>query len=75
MIEEEEINHLRNLIESSFSKKNYPRGISVFDLENEEAITIILNRYFNFLLTLEQTNSYIQTLVSISLLVTTFKRS
>ena len=42
LIEEEEINHLRNLIESSFSKKNYPRGISVFDLENEEAIKIIL---------------------------------
>jgi len=42
LIEEEEINNLRNLIESSFSKKNYPRGISVFDLKNEEAITIIL---------------------------------
>jgi len=43
LLNESEISYLRNSIEETFSKKNFPKSLSIFELQNSDAIKKILS--------------------------------
>ena len=45
LFEEEKVENLRQVFEQSFSKKNFPESISLFDIEDQQAIKIVVEAF------------------------------